>query len=257
MNLILVSLPGEELNEFGLQLEANYPVKVVAIEKNLCTDGTCIELFQEVKAMGLEINMLINNAGTGNTEFFKNGYYSDYDMQIRLNVLATTLVTHLFIEMLIKNGPSYILNVGSMASFFSLAKKQVYGATKSYINYFSKSLRRELKFDNVSVSVICPGGMFTNASASNTIKTGDYIARRSGMHPENVAPIAIDGLLKNKQVIVPGKINSTIVFLNRILPRFIVSFFEIRTMRRLHNPGAPVRKYNQQTIPVYSDINFK
>ncbi|HEX6182054.1 MAG TPA: hypothetical protein VFZ47_12460, partial [Chitinophagaceae bacterium] len=86
------------------------------------------------------------------------------------------------------------------------------------------------------VSVLCPGGMYTNKISSETIMTGSYITRASAMDPGDVAPIAIDGLLQKKELIIPGKINKTIVFMERILPRFVVRFIETRTMRRLYNP---------------------
>jgi len=162
MNLILVALPGESLHELATTIKNTYAVDVVAIEKDLCRDLSCQDLFHEVNESGLQINMLINNAGVGGTQFFHDGTITGYEEQIRLNVLATTVITHLFIGMLKRNAPSYILNVGSLASFFSLQKKQVYGATKSFILYFSKSLRRELQSENVFVTAVCPGGMFTN-----------------------------------------------------------------------------------------------
>lgn len=247
MNLILVSLPGEQLADFSAQLRATYQVDVFAIEKNLCGDLACQELFHEIDAMQLNINMLINNAGVGGTALFTDEHASEYENQIRLNVLATTLITHLFIDKLRKSSPAFILNVGSLASFFSLAKKQVYGATKSYISYFSRSLRSELRKDHISVSVICPGGMYTNETSRETIRTGNLISRASCMQPEDVAPIAIDGLLRRKAVIVPGGINRALVFLDRWLPRFVVRFLEARTMRRLH---APSRNAGLQERPL-------
>src|SRR4030095_2734715 len=257
MNLILVALQGEDLFNLAEDIKLTYTVDVIAIEKDLCEDGACYELFELVSALGLKVNMLINNAGIGSTELFKDGSLADYEKQIRLNVLAATMITRFFINVLRRNAPSYILNVGSLASFFSLAKKQVYGATKSYICYFSKSLRRELKGANVFVSVVCPGGMYTNTSVQETIKTGGYISRAAAMKPEDVAPVAIDGLLRKKEVIVPGKINRTIVFLDRILPRFVVRFFEVRTMKRLHNPYMVAEQSQNDSIPVYSKIMLK
>jgi short-subunit dehydrogenase len=245
MNLVLVALPGENLSGLVSFIIDAYGIDAIGIEKDLCKENACRELYEQVTALRLEVNMLINNAGVGCTEFFEDGCIHHYEKQIGLNVLATTLLTRLFIDTLKRNAPAYILNVGSLASFFLLAKKQVYGATKSYICYFSKSLRRELKEAEVHVTVVCPGGMYTNQSAIETINTGDYISRASGMHPEDVAPIAIDGLLKKKEVVIPGKINSTIAFLNGVLPRVIVSFFEVRTMKRLHTP-------KKQPVPVYS-----
>lgn len=164
MNLILVALPGVNLHELSICIKTKYGVDVVAIEQDLCEDDGCKNIFLQVTTMALQVNMLINNAGIGSTELFKEGCIIHYEKQIRLNVLATTLLTRLFLDTLKQNSPSYILNVGSLASFFSLAKKQVYGATKSFVWYFSKSLRKELRSENITVSVVCPGGMYTNAA---------------------------------------------------------------------------------------------
>ncbi|MBK9530760.1 MAG: SDR family NAD(P)-dependent oxidoreductase [Chitinophagaceae bacterium] len=204
MNLVLVALPGPELYYLAGFIKNNYKVDVVAIEKDLSLEENCVQLFKEVQQLGLPVNMLINNAGLGSTMLFHEGSIAFYQKQIRLNIMATTLITHLFLDELRANGPSYIMNVGSLCSYFFLAKKQVYGATKSFIYFFSKSLRRELKQDNIHISVVCPGGMNTNVSVTLLAKSAGWLSRQSVMNPEDVAPVAINGLLKRKEVIIPG-----------------------------------------------------
>ena len=164
MNLILVALPGPELFYLANFIERNYKVEVIVFEKDLTKEEECMELFKEVCERNYNINILVNNAGLGNTQLFSEGSIAFYKQQLKLNVVATTLLTRLFLDMLRNNTPAYILNVGSLCSFFYLAKKQVYGATKSFIYFFSKSLRRELENENIHVSVICPGSMNTNTS---------------------------------------------------------------------------------------------
>lgn len=233
MNLILVALPGTELRYLADFIKFNYSVDAISIEKDLCKDESCLELFNEVNELGLQVNMLFNNAGIGSTGLFEDGSITLFEKQIKLNVLATTLITRLFLDMLKHNSPSYILNVGSLASFFSLPRKQVYGATKSFIYYFSKSLRKELKKDKVYVSVLCPGGMRTNVAVRLVIKTGNYLSRISSMDPEEVVPAAIDGLLGKKEVIIPGRLNKFFLLLDTILPGFIKTRLMNNTMKRL------------------------
>jgi len=153
-------------------------------------------------------------------------------------VLATTRLTRLFLPELKQNSPSYILNVGSLASFFPLPKKQVYGATKSFICYFSKSLRKELLNEDIHVSVVCPGGMFTNQTVSNMIQNGNYISRVSSMNPETVAPIALQGLFRKKAVIIPGRLNNLFLLLKILVPPAISGLLVQLTMRKLR-PELP------------------
>ncbi|MGZ8559911.1 MAG: SDR family NAD(P)-dependent oxidoreductase [Chitinophagaceae bacterium] len=233
MNLILVALPGSELHYLTHFIKRNYAVDVIAIEKDLCKDESCMELYTRVTELDLQVNMLINNAGIGSTALFEEGTVDLYEKQIKLNVLATTLITRLFLKTLQRNSRSYILNVGSMASFFFLPKKQVYGATKSFIYSFSKSLRKELRKSNVHVSVLCPGGMNTNLPLTLMNKTGNYLSRLSVMNPEDVVPIAIDGLLKRKEVIIPGKMNNFFMLLDKILPNVIKKIITGQEMKKL------------------------
>lgn len=248
MNLILVALPGPELHSLTHFIKRNYPVDVITIEKDLCKDESCIEVYNQISALNVQVNMLINNAGIGSTVFFEEGSIHLYEKQIKLNVLATTLITRLFLETLKRNNPSYILNVGSMASFFYLPKKQVYGATKSFIYFFSKSLRKELRKNKVHVSVLCPGGMNTNLPLTLMNKTGNWISRLSVMNPEEVVPIAIDGLLKRKEVIIPGRVNKFFMLLDKVLPAAIKKLITGYGMKKLSSNNSYTRYLSPEPV---------
>jgi short-subunit dehydrogenase len=222
MNLILVALPESKLQSLANTLKQKYHVDVVAIEKDLSVEENCLMVYKQVEELKLSVNMLINNVGISSTMFFSEGCVSFYQKQVKLNVIVTTLLTSLFLKMLKTNKPSHILNVGSLSCFFYLAKKQVYGATKSYIYSFSKSLRGELSSDGVNVSVICPGGMNTNETIIKTNKSNNWLARQSIMNPEEVAPIAIKGLLNRKEIIIPGRMNKLFLLIDKLLPSFII-----------------------------------
>ena len=250
MNLILVALPGPDLYSLANLIKLNYHVQVVCIGKDLCRDESCMELHAEVTALNLPVNILINNAGIGSTMPFEEGSPDLYKRQIKLNVLATTLITRLFLTTLQLHDHSYILNVGSMASFFYLPKKQVYGATKSFIYFFSKSLRKELREKNVHVSILCPGGMNTNLPLTLMNKTGSYLARLSVMNPEDVVPIAIDGLLQGKEVIIPGKLNNFFIFLDKILPAAVKKIITQFGMKKLNTRHSFSRYLVPALIPI-------
>ncbi len=253
MNLILVALPGPELYYLADFIKRNYKVDVVAIEKDLAIEDNCIMVFKEVQNLHLSVNMLINNAGLGGTMLFREGNIAFYQKQIKLNIIATTLLTHLFLDMLKTNGPSYILNVGSLSSYFFLPKKQVYGATKSFIYSFSKCLRSELHKDEISISIICPGSMNTNISVTQLIKTSGWLSRQAVMNPGDVALIAIDGLLNKREVIIPGKINKMFLLLNQFLPSIIKKLVISRQMKKIRSVTAI--ELNQQVTPFIEKQN--
>jgi len=236
MNLILVSLPNSSLSELSNFIRRNFKVSVIAFEKDLSSLSACYDVFLEIERLKLPTNILINNAGMGSTVLFDEGSPEFYEKQIRLNVLATTVITHLFIKNLPERSPAHILNVGSLASFFYLPKKQVYGGTKSYIYYFSKSLKKELKGKGVNVSVLCPGGINTNLSVTLINKNSPWASRISIMDPEEVAAIALIGLFKKKGVIIPGRLNRFFLLLDKILPSAIKTYMTNRTMKKINTP---------------------
>ncbi len=221
MNLVLVALPDSGLNELADFIRRNFPVSVITLERDLTEPLSCEGLLSEIQNQDLHLQVLINNAGIGSTIPFAEGTVELYERQIRLNVLATTIITRLFLENLERNTPSYILNVGSMASFFFLQRKEVYGATKSYIHFFSRSLRKGVIRDGIHVSVLCPGGINTNLSVILLNRKLGWLSKLAVMNPEQVAAVAMAGLFKGKAVIVPGVINNIFMVLDRLLPEFV------------------------------------
>ena len=238
MNLILVSLPGIELYQLACYIRRRYNVKVCEFETDLSLESNCFSLWKIIKENNLPVNMLINNAGIGGTRDFSETDFNIWQKHIQLNITGMVYLTHLLLPELKKHPHSYILNVSSLAVFFYLPKKQVYGATKSFIYFFSKSLRRELKPDNVHVSVLCPGGIDSNPLLYLVNHRSTNIARSSSMTPEQVAIIAINGLLKRKERIIPGKWNRFFICLDKILPSFIKENLVRKQVRNIKHQYA-------------------
>ncbi len=113
--------------------------------------------------------------------------------------------------------------------------KQVYGGTKSYIYFFSKSLKRELYNDNVHVSVVCPGAMNTNPVVTSVIKNSSWLVRSAVISPEQTARIAINGLLKKKEVIIPGRLNKFWLLINALVPSFLQKIITNSHMKTLNS----------------------
>jgi uncharacterized protein len=241
MNLILVALPGPELFYLGSFISANYDVKTICFERDLSEEKECHALFNEINRERLSVNILINNAGIGNTCYFEEEKSEFFEKQIRLNAIAPTILSRLFLDNLKLSAPSYILNISSLASFFYLPRKQVYGATKSYLVAFSKSLRRELQKDKISVSVVCPAGMNTNVQVSLLNRSGNWLSRISVANPEEIAPLVIVGMFKGKETIIPGIVGHFYLFLDKLLPAFIKKAITNNAIRRLKPiPRPPV-----------------
>ncbi|MGZ3872274.1 MAG: SDR family NAD(P)-dependent oxidoreductase, partial [Mucilaginibacter sp.] len=158
VDLVLVSLPASGLPGLANYIRKNFDVQVTLFEADLTLAENCTSLFTLLKNEQLTAHILVNNAGLGNWSWFGDQNPGFYKKQIELNVIAPVLLTHLFLAQLDEDRTAYLLNVGSLAGRFVVPRKQVYGATKSFINYFTRCLQLEMERTNVSISLLSPGG---------------------------------------------------------------------------------------------------
>ncbi len=221
MNLILVSLPGESLEELSYQIATAYHINTCFFELDLASDEAPRKLLDWCKEQNLTVHTLINNAGIGYEGHFENYTTSFYSQLLKLNVIALTLITREFLPELKKQKEARILNVSSMGGFYPMPYKSVYAASKSYVAQFSEALHQELRDTNVTVSLLCPAGVDSYDDSSVRIDKIGWIAKFGRLTPNQVAEIAVDGMLKKKRRIIPGKINVLFHYLSRPLPTWL------------------------------------
>jgi short-subunit dehydrogenase len=221
INLLLVSLPNTGLNHLAAYLEKNFYIRADYLEKDLTLAESYTDIFDHLKSQNLTAHILINNAGLGNWDWFQDNSTHFYKKQIELNITTPVLLTRLFLEQADTAVTSYILNVGSLGGLFVVPKKQVYGASKSFIRYFTKCMQLELHGSNVKMSLLSPGGINTRPEIMMMNQKLKGIAKATIFEAEDVARIAIDGLFKGKKEIIPGAANKLLVFLNSVMPSFI------------------------------------
>lgn len=230
-HLILAALPDSGLPQLADFLRKNFDVCVHYFEMDLTDITNCVELFRLIKDNQLSADILINNAGIGNNNWFHEKNVSFYARQITLNVMAPVVLTRLFLERPGTAGKRYILNVGSLGGLFVVPKKGVYGATKAFVRHFTKSLQMELRGSNVSVTLLNPGGINTKPELLVMHQSLKGISRVTVREPEEVAKKAIDGMFKGKKEIIPGFFNRIFVTLNRLLPSTVQDMLIQRNMK--------------------------
>jgi short-subunit dehydrogenase len=236
-NVIMVSLPGEDLGQKASELSKQYGVEVLYKESDLTVKGNCHYLHQWVTENGYAVDILINNAGIGSAGPFEDFSPAFYEKQVTLNVMVPVLLTRLFLPGLRKMNQAYILNMASMGAFFNMPNKEVYSASKSFILSFSRSLQATLDGSSVSVSVISPGPVDSNARLLEIHKNMKGIARKAVMKPEEVAEAGLEAMFTGKKELVPGGINRMLLFLNRLLPAVIRQGIIRREMKRQEDIG--------------------
>ncbi|MFA5056313.1 MAG: SDR family oxidoreductase [Dehalococcoidia bacterium] len=224
-NLVLVARNAGELQKIAEQLKSEYGISVKIIPKDLASPDSPREIFDEIQADGISIDILINNAGFGAYGSFRDTNLKDELEMMQVNMVSSTHLTKIFLPGMISKGYGRIMNVSSMAAFQPGPLVAVYCASKSYVLSFSEALAEELSGTGVTVTALCPGPVSTGfAKRAKTERTKVMI---SGLfnkvwEAKDVAAIGYHGLMKGKTVVIPGKryILSTLIV--RWVPRKLV-----------------------------------
>ncbi|HXB44417.1 MAG TPA: SDR family NAD(P)-dependent oxidoreductase [Puia sp.] len=226
-NLILIARHTDSLNAAKNKLESIYHIHVETLPYDLSLDSSATQIADWCTQRDIPLKMLCNVAGFGGARDYLSLPLDTLRYMINLNIGSAISLTLTLLPLLEKNAPSYILNVGSMAGFAPIPVKNMYSATKSAVVFFSYSLKYQLKEKNISVSVLCPGPVFTKPEIKKDTKEKlGWIGMKMAVSPERVGEIAVRETLNKKLVIVPGTLAKFMAFLIRFLPRrWIVSIY--------------------------------
>ncbi len=220
-NLILTARNVPRLQEVAQEIEKKYTVQVTIISCDLLKPHAAASLYKEISAKQLSVDILINNAGFGLYGAFAQSQIEHDIEMIQVNITALTELTSLVLPSMKKQGHGRIMQVASTAAFQSGPYMAVYFATKAYVLSFAEALSSELAGTGISVTALCPGPTETGFE-SRAASSGIPIFKSSVMSPALVAKKGVDALLSGKSIIVPGTKNSLLIFLNRLVPRWLV-----------------------------------
>jgi len=174
-------------------------------------------LLDETAALGLTVQVLINNAGFGLAGKFATLPLERQQEMVDLNIRALTGLTHFVLPEMIRRGDGGILNVASTGAFQAGPGFAVYFATKAYVLSFTEALHQELRRSGVKVSALCPGPTRTEFGAVAGVTSRNF--DRFAADAASVVAAGLKGLERNRAVVIPGLSNKASAQSNRIIPR--------------------------------------
>ncbi len=217
-DVVLVARSQAPLEDLASEIRQKFGRAVHVRIKDLSSPAAPRELFDEVKASGIDVDVLINNAGFGLVgRFWKLSEAEQMEM-IRLNVAALTDLSRLFLPDFIQRRRGGILNVGSTAAFQPGPLMSVYYATKAYVVSFSEAIHNEAREHGVTVTCLCPGPTRTAFDKRAGASATKLFAGGRAMDAATVAQIGWKGLKARKPLVIAGRLNATMAFLTRFAP---------------------------------------
>lgn len=198
-----------------LELEERYYNKLKEYSINLDSEKE-IDTFLE-KNKDLSIDLVINGAGIGEIDYFENIPYSSLKKMIDINIIALTKFSKFYYDTMVKKNKGVIVNISSTAGFQQGGPlMSVYYATKSFVNSLTLSLYEEGKERGIKVFLLAPGPTKTNFKGMD--RELSFFEKLYVTTPKEVATELMEGIEKDKFVIIPGKINKILSFFDKLIP---------------------------------------
>lgn len=220
-DVVLVARREAELEAAAAEVRQAYGVKAYVMACDLVPETAAQELFERVEAAGLQVDVLVNNAGMMQVAPFHEGKLGRAQKMVNLNITSLMNLTHWFVRPMVARGHGKILNIASVAAFMPTPTFGVYGATKAFVLSFSESLEQELKGTGVTVTCLCPGFTETDMLASGGGIEG-YIPEFMKLDAETVAREGFQACMKGKGVHVDSLTNNLFVQWVRLQPKWLV-----------------------------------
>ncbi|MEM1367622.1 MAG: SDR family NAD(P)-dependent oxidoreductase [Cyanobacteria bacterium P01_H01_bin.15] len=227
--LILSDYQSEPLTEFVQTLTSTEPGEVIAtLTADLSSPKGCNDLYQQVQALGLPVDILINNAGLGLFGRLDEVPSAEWERLMEVNLLAPMRLSSLYAPDAIAHGFGHIVNISSLAGWVALPGLSAYSASKFGMRGLSESLAAELAPHGVKVTGVYP--FFSRTSILDSPAYGSLVqdkkldAKKYATDPADVMRKTIQGIRRDRKSIFPDRPARLLQLIKTFLPGLINLF---------------------------------
>lgn len=217
-DLALVARGEDALRGLAEELARDHGAAAHVVPVDLSAPGGPDAVVAAADELGLEIDVLVNNAGFGlYGDFVDTDLAVERDM-IAVNVTAPTVLAKRFAERMVRRGRGRILNVASTAAFQPGPRMAVYYATKAYVLSLSMALSVELDGTGVTVTCLAPGPVRTPFRERARVSRSRLFSGERGGQPADVARAGWAALERGRRLAIPGFWNRAGATAARLVP---------------------------------------
>lgn len=218
--LVLVARRLDRLQSLAESLRQQHGVEVVVEQVDLSDIAAIGRLHERLRARGIAIDLLINNAGHGLQAPFADTPLDAALAMVQLDIASLTAVTHVFAQDMRQRRRGAILLVASLLAYQGVENFAVYAAAKAYVLRLGEALHRELKRDGITVTTLCPGASDTGFAQAAQMKITPML-KPLLMKPAPVVRAGIRALRAGRVSVVPGFANKFLVAFTWATPRWL------------------------------------
>jgi uncharacterized protein len=231
-NLIIVARDENKLLETSRELQA-FGVEVIPVPKDLFIKESPFALYDEIRQMGLTVDILVNDAGQGlYGEFATTDIYRELDI-IQLNISSLVVLTKKFLQDMLQQGYGKILNLSSIASKAPGPLQSVYHGTKAFVQSFTEAVRNEVKDTGVTLTALLPGATDTDFFNKADMEESKIVQDGKLDDPAKVAKDGYEALMRGDDMVISGFKNKVNVAMSNMMP-------DSAAAENMHKKQAPV-----------------
>ena len=219
----LVARREERLRELASELAGAHGIQAETVAADLGEregrDGVAARLSE----LGLEVEILVNNAGFGNSAALAQADRERLLEMVRLNCEALVDLQARYTPAMVARRRGAVINVASTAAFQPMPLTATYAATKAFVLSLTEATHAELAAHGVAATALCPGPVRTEfADVAGVGESEDKLPGVFWTTPEEVARAAVEGAERGKRVVVPGVVNRAGAISGQHSPRALV-----------------------------------
>jgi short-subunit dehydrogenase len=191
------------------------------------------------------VDVLVNNAGFAVPGRFVTSKVDRTLEMVRVNVDAAVLLTRRLLPKMVERDRGGVLTVSSVAGFQAAPYQTAYAGTKAFLLVWSDGLHQEVKHTKVAITALCPGVTDTEFfEAAGYPSPGAFLKLRADA--TRVARAGLRGLRRGTMDVVPGPLNKTLVWIQRLFTRRFAASVSRRLMASRPSPrsGPPAKDPN-------------
>lgn len=228
-HLVLTARRRERLEQLARAFSEKHKVNTEVFAADLAEPGAPEKIFAFTKSRGIEIDLLINNAGFSHlSEFHVADAQRLLDM-VQVNCAAVVHLTRLYLPEMVARRRGDVLILASTASFQAVPYISTYAATKAFDLLLAEGLAEEVKPYGVRVCALCPG----STESEFHVVAGQEKFKRNAETAEKVARTGLKALAAGKSYVISGLGNYLGAHGERLVPRRFVT----RVAARMFKPG--------------------
>jgi uncharacterized protein len=217
--LVLTARRKDRLEELARRLAATYKIDTEVFAADLADANGPERIFAFTKEKGIEIELLINNAGFGQYGEFHSIEKQRLLEMVQVNCLAVVHLSRLYLPEMVARRRGDVLILASTASFQAVPYISTYAATKAFDLLFAEGLAEEMRPYGIRVCALCPG----STESEFHVVAGQEKFKRNAETAEKVARTGLQALAAGKSYVISGLGNYLGAHSQRLVPRRLVS----------------------------------